>query len=137
MVTEAGTGRKGGLGGRRGLVEQLLQPSASPCARCCPQRPRECLAREDAPPRGSAAEPCPASDAEPPLHCHVLLSILRRTPDKQHANDNERYEQHQEDDDNEGDIHTVVLPRSLPLLRWRRDGQAEGLWLKVANSPVR
>src|SRR5438034_889400 len=35
--------------------------------------------------RPSATEPCPASDAEPPLHCPVLLSILRRTPDKQHA----------------------------------------------------
>ena len=60
----------------------------------------------------SATEPCPASDAEPPLHCLVLLPILRRTPDKQHANENERCEQHQEHDHNEGDIHTVVLPEA-------------------------
>ncbi len=62
--------------------------------------------------RRLAAEPCPASDAEPPLHCPVLLPILRRTPDKQHTNENERYEQHQEHDHNEGDIHTVVLPEA-------------------------
>jgi hypothetical protein len=64
----------------------------------------------------SATEPCPASDAEPPLNCPVLLPILRRTPDKQHANENERYEQHQEHDHNEGDIHTLVLSRSPPLV---------------------
>jgi hypothetical protein len=62
--------------------------------------------------RTSATEPCPASDAEPPLHCPVLLPILRRTPNEQHANENERYEQHQEHDHHEGDIHTVVLPEA-------------------------
>jgi hypothetical protein len=57
-------------------------------------------------------EPCPASDAEPPLQCPVLLPILRRTPDEQRANENERYEQHEEHDHNEDDIHTVVLPEA-------------------------
>jgi hypothetical protein len=69
--------------------------------------------------RGSPTEPCPASDAEPPLHCPVLLPILRRTPDKQHTNENERYERHQEDDHNEGDIHTGRSSRS-PRLYSRR-----------------
>jgi hypothetical protein len=46
------------------------------------------------------------------LHCPILLPILRRTPDKQHAKENERYEQHQDHDHNEGDIHTVVLPEA-------------------------
>src|SRR6266511_1790768 len=60
----------------------------------------------------SVTEPCPASDAEPPLNCPVLLPILRRTPDKQHANENERYEQDQEHDHNEGDVHTAVFPEA-------------------------
>jgi hypothetical protein len=47
----------------------------------------------------------------PSRRCTALSSclFLRRTPDKQRANENERYEQHQEHDHNEDDIHTVVL----------------------------
>jgi hypothetical protein len=82
--------------------------------------------------RRSAAEPCPTSDAEPPLHRHVFLSILRRTPDKQHANDNERYEQHQEDDHNEGDIHTVVLPEASRFYAGGETTRREGRWLGPA-----
>ena len=58
----------------------------------------------------SAAEPRPASDAEPPLHCLVLLPILHRTPDKERADENEWNEQQHEHDHYDGGVHTVILP---------------------------
>jgi len=58
----------------------------------------------------STTEPRPASDAEPPLHLPVLLAILHRTPDKQHADENDRHEQEHEHDNYEGGVDKPFSP---------------------------
>jgi hypothetical protein len=64
----------------------------------------------------SAAEPRPASDAEPPLHCLVLLPILHRSPDKERADENDWNEQQHEHDHYDGGVHTSFCPPPALLL---------------------